>query len=308
MVKLKNKSKFIIDELVVNGLEGRMLRHPSRSRKYKDEILLIYGHHASLERMLGLAEVLARYGNVTMPDLPGFGGMDSFDKIGERPSIDRLADYLASFIKMRYKRKKVRIIGMSFGFVVVVRMLQKYPDLVKKTDELVSMAGFVHKDDFKIKARNKLALKILTTCGSPKISAFLVRHMVLRKSIINATYNIVAETHSKLIDATPKQKRERIDFEVKLWQMNDVRTAMITGKEMLKLDLCSQRLPMSVHHIFVKSDRYFENDMVEQHLNVIFDDVSTAESKLKDHAPTVAATAKDAAPFIPSKTRKLLAN
>ena len=47
-------------------------------------ILLIYGHHAMLERWWGLVENLNLYGTVTMPDMPGFGGMDSFSKIGQK--------------------------------------------------------------------------------------------------------------------------------------------------------------------------------------------------------------------------------
>ena len=39
--------------------------------------------------------------------LPGLGGMDSFYSIGLKPSLDNMADYVASFIKLSYKRKKV---------------------------------------------------------------------------------------------------------------------------------------------------------------------------------------------------------
>jgi pimeloyl-ACP methyl ester carboxylesterase len=86
-----------------------------------------------------------------MPDLPGFGAMDSFYKIGRAATLDNYADYMASFIKLRYKRKKPIIVGMSFGFIVVTRMLQRCPDLVKKVEMLVSFAGFAHKDDFTFK-------------------------------------------------------------------------------------------------------------------------------------------------------------
>ena len=122
----------------MNGLQGRMLHLPAPKGRNR-EILLVYGHHSSLERWWGLAQVLNRYGAVTMPDLPGFGGMDSLYKIDKKPTIDNLADYLAAFVKMRYKRRRVTIIGMSFGFVVVTRMLQRFPELVKKVDVLTSL-------------------------------------------------------------------------------------------------------------------------------------------------------------------------
>ena len=88
----------------INGLKGRMLKVPA-SAKMKREIIFVYGHHASLERVYGFAEFLRRYGNVLVPDLPGFGGMDSYYKIHEKPTLDNLADYLASIVKLRARRE-----------------------------------------------------------------------------------------------------------------------------------------------------------------------------------------------------------
>ena len=118
----------------MNGLNGRMLRLPSQNAKYKREMLLIYGHHSSIERMKGFVDILSHYGNITVPDLPGFGGMEPFYKIGEKPTIENYADYLAAFVKLRFKRKKFVLIGMSFSVPIYVRMLQKYPELVKNVD------------------------------------------------------------------------------------------------------------------------------------------------------------------------------
>src|ERR1700730_17200494 len=143
---LQSPADYIVP-LNMNGLEGRMLRVPA-SGKREREILLIYGHHAMLERWWSLVENLNEYGAVTMPDLPGFGGMASFAKIKKKPTIDNYADYLAAFIKLRFRRKRFTIVAISYGFVIVTRMLQKYPELVKRVDILVSLVGFVHKDDF----------------------------------------------------------------------------------------------------------------------------------------------------------------
>ena len=65
-----------IQPLNMNGLTGRMLRAPATRKNAKREMLLLYGHHALLERWWGLVENLQEFGAVTMPDLPGFGGMD----------------------------------------------------------------------------------------------------------------------------------------------------------------------------------------------------------------------------------------
>ncbi len=135
-----------IQPLNMNGLTGRMLYMPAPKNK-KRHILLIYGHHSSLERMYGVAEDLNQYGSITMPDLPGFGGMDAFYKAGLKPTLDNFADYLAAFIKLRFKDKKITIAGMSFGFVIATRMLQKYPKLTTKVDLMISVVGFCHHDD-----------------------------------------------------------------------------------------------------------------------------------------------------------------
>src|SRR5436190_14586191 len=95
----KDSADFILP-LHINGLSGRMLRAKSTTGSQR-EILLIYGHHAMLERWWSLVQNMRKYGNITMPDMPGFGGMDSFYTIGIRPSIDAYADYLAAFIKLR---------------------------------------------------------------------------------------------------------------------------------------------------------------------------------------------------------------
>jgi pimeloyl-ACP methyl ester carboxylesterase len=117
-----------IEPLHINGMRGRMLHLPAKN-KNKREILVIYGHHSLLERWWGLVQNFNDFGGVTMPDLPGFGGMESFHKIGKQATLDNYADYMAAFIKLRYRRKKVSIVGISFGFLVATRMLQRYPEL-----------------------------------------------------------------------------------------------------------------------------------------------------------------------------------
>jgi pimeloyl-ACP methyl ester carboxylesterase len=296
-----------IEELYMNGLRGRMLRLPARGSK-KREILLVYGHHASIERMFGLAEDLNRYGAITLPDLPGFGGMEPFYKIGEKPSLDNMADYLAAFVKLRYKRRRVTIMGMSYGFLVVTRMLQRYPELVRKVDMVVSIVGFVHHEDFKFKRSNYLALRVMASLFSRRIPAMLVRHLVLRRSMIKAAYYLVADRHSKLKDADKMERRKRIEFEIGLWHSNDVRTYMETSTSMLTVDLCDKRVDAHVYHIAVDNDRYFDNNIVEQHMNVIYSEVTVIRSVMPAHAPTVVADAKAAAPFVPPKVRRILSS
>lgn len=306
--KSNNRLNSHIEQLNMNGLRGRILRLPPKRKKQNKQILLVYGHHASIERMIGFAEELNKYGAVTLPDLPGFGGMQSLYRIGERPTIDALADYLASLVKMQYKNRRYTIVAMSFGFVVVSRMLQKYPDLAKKVDLVISIAGFVHHEDFKMKTSTKLLLKTCAKVNTFRIPALLSRYILLSKPVIYLSYLLVSDSNVKMKEASSAERMKRIRFEVELWQSNEVRTYAYTGLEMLKVNLCNTRKQISlpVTHVKVPDDRYFDNRIVEQHLNIVYEDVQVLETKLKGHAPTVIASAKEAAPFIPRKIRSLL--
>lgn len=300
----KNVADYIAP-LNMNGMQGRMLRmQPPKNRSR--EILLIYGHHSSLERWFGLAEVLNKYGAVTMPDLPGFGGMDSFYKIGQRPSLDNLADYLASFIKMRYKNRRVTIVGMSFGFVVATRMLQRCPDLVKKVDLMVSIVGFAHHDDFTFKKSRYLTYLYGTRIlGLPLLSNFF-RGVALNPTILRTFYGKTPNAKRKFADLSPEDFKRMMEVEVGLWRDNDVRTYMYTTKEFLKFNNCTVKINLPVWHVGVKEDHFFDNHLVEQHMRVIFDDFHGMTINMTKHAPTVIADAKDAAPFVPLALRREL--
>src|SRR5882762_5267934 len=179
-------AKFLMS-LNMNGMQGRMVHVPAPKGKTR-EILYVYGHHSSLERWWGLVQELNKYGAVTMPDLPGFGGMDTFFKIGQKPTLDAYADYLAAFIKLRYKNKKVTIAGLSFGFLVATRMLQRNPELIKKVDVLVSVVGFTHRDDFTFGKPRYMFYRYTAAFFSHRIPAIFFRNVILASPLIRAFY------------------------------------------------------------------------------------------------------------------------
>ena len=295
-----------IAPLYMNGLQGRMLRLPAPEGK-KREILFVYGHHSTLERWWGIAQDLNQYGTLTMPDLPGFGGMESFYKINEKPTIDNFADYLAAFVKLRYARKRLTIAGMSFGFVVATRMLQRYPDLAKKVDLLVSVAGFSHHDDFKFSRRQMMLYRTLSSSLQPHAAAVAFRNICLHPLVIRTLYSKTPNAKHKFADLDAVTHKRMADFEVKLWHDNDVRTHWFTSHAMLSLDNCRKQVALPVWHINVQADQYFDKHNVEQHMRVIFSDFHQVTSKLTAHAPSVIADAQTAAPLIPSKIRRMLA-
>lgn len=299
--------KKYISVLRINKMRGRMLRLPSTGNS-KKEILLLYGHHASIERMSGISQNLSQYGNVTLPDLPGFGGMDSFYSIGLKPTTENYADYLAAFIKLRFKQKRITIMAMSFAFPVVTKMFQKYPDIAKKVDVLVSSVGFVHHDDFRLPAWQQYGLRIMGTVFSNKPLATLFRYTCLQGWTIRTTYKLVRASHSKMHDADDKEFKARIDAEVKLWQINDVQTRMKTMADMFKLDVCDKRVKLVVNHVSVEHDRYFDNKIVEQHMRVVYSDFVDMPTTVPGHMPSIVATSEDADPFVPDTLKKLLSS
>lgn len=294
-----------LSPLSINGMNGRMMHMPAPKNKRR-EILLVYGHHASLERMFGMAKALNRYGSVTTPDMPGFGGMDSFYKIGKKPDLDNLAAYLAAFIKMRYKKRPITIIAVSLGVAVVTRMLQKYPDMTKQVELLVSGAGFIHQEDLKFPGRKKARLARTGWILSQPPASLLAKAW-LRAPIIRRMYK--DDTKATSSDETPERRRYRIEFEVWLWKNNDVRTHFYTIYQMLTMNLCDKKIDLPIHQIAVDADQYLDNHLIEQHMRVVFSDfiaLPLPHTKAKAHAPTIMATAKEAGAFIPPKLRAIL--
>lgn len=301
----KNPADYI-KPLNMNGLHGRMLYMPPPPKK-KREILFVYGHHSSLERWWGLIQDLNQYGAITVPDLPGFGGMDSFYKIGEKPTLDKFADYLAAFVKLKYRRKKVTITGLSFGFIVVTRMLQRHPELVKRVDLLVSVVGFAHKDDFSFSKGRMLMYKTGAKLFSYRLPALFFKNVCLNPITLRLAYAKTHNAKKKFEGMTKEEVAAVMDFEIYLWNCNDVRTWLVTSLEMFRLDNCKKQINLPLWHISVKADRYFDNQIVEQHMRVIFDKFHEVPSTMGTHAPSIIADPQEAAPIIPRKIRRLLA-
>jgi pimeloyl-ACP methyl ester carboxylesterase len=306
MSNILNDPADYIQPLSINGLEGRMLRVPAPAKKNR-EILLVYGHHAKLERWWGLVENLHEYGAVTMPDLPGFGGMDSFYRIRRRPDIDAYADYLAAFVKLRYRRKRVTIVAISFGFLVTTRMLQRYPELTKKVDLLVSIVGFMHRDDFLFKPRTRRNYARATRLFATRPVALAIRYCALNTFVIKNIYKRLPFGKKRYIEVGPDAFGAMIKFDTELWQANDVRTHWLTTSEFLKLDNCDRQVNLPVWHVATEGDHYFDNHIVEQHMRIVFKDYHLAVASSKAHTPPVIADKAQMSVLLPAKLRRVLA-
>ena len=303
MAKTAKSAADYILPLYMSGLSGRMLYMPSQKKKGRD-ILFVYGQHSSLERWWGIAQVLNDYGAVTMPDLPGFGGMTSLYKIGGKPDIDSLADYLAAYFKWRYKNKKrVTIVGMSLGLLITTRMLQRYPQLAKKVDLVVSVVGFTHNEDFVYSRRRKLLFRFTCRLLAQRVFGWMHRNLMIRRRILTRFYR----NHEKYTGKENEEFRKTIDAEIILWRINDFRTQMISNVEMLKVDLTKQRIDLPIIHVSPKHDRYFNHVRVEEHLRRIYKDYKVFATDNPNHAPTIMADKDEAKVFIPPGLRRIMA-
>ncbi len=300
-----NPDDYIVP-LNMNGLQGRMMRLPAKNTKNR-EILLVYGHHALIERWWGLIQNLNEYGSVTVPDMPGFGGMDSFGKIGREPTIDNFADYLAAFIKMRYKRRRITIVGISFGFVVATRMLQKYPELAKKVDILVSIVGFMHRDDFTFKPAHRAIMRRATRLLATRPIAFIIRYCFLNRFVIAKLYTKLPNGKRRLLEMDPEEFRLMVEFDLRLWQSNDVRTHWHTTSEFLNIDNCRTQIDLPVWHVASRDDPYLNNPVVKEHMLVAFTECHQALFSARGHTPGLLADKKELAVLLPRKLRQALA-
>ena len=295
-----------IRPLEMNGLTGRMLYMLAPKNK-KRNLLLIYGHHSSLERMYGIAEDFNQYGEVTMPDLPGMGGMDSFYSIGMKPTLDNMADYLAAFIKLRYKNKKVTVIGMSLGFIIATRMLQKYPSLTKKVDLLVSVVGFCHHDDLTFSRPRYWFYRTFSAFFATRSTAAFFRNVCLSPVILRLVYAKLHNAKNKFTNLSEADKKRAMEFEIYLWRCNDVRTYMKMGTTILTFDNCTRQINLPVEHISIGKDQYVNNAYVEQHMRVVFSDFNEHRAVMDNHAPSIIADKQAAMHLTPKSIRTLLA-
>lgn len=295
-----------IQPLVVGGLKGRVLQLPP-PKGHDREILFIYGQHSTIERWRGLSLVFNEFGGLTMPDIPGFGGMDTLYSVGKKPTMDNLADYLADFIRLRYKSNQhLNIAAMSIGFAMTTRMLQRHPDIAKRVDMLVSIVGFSHGADF-VFSRRRLALyRAGSKVFSTRFGAWFFVNVFLQPAWLRVAYKHARNGKEKFADKTKSEQAATMEMEIALWHQNDLRTQMFTNLQMFDLDNTRIKLPLPVWHVNVEADRYFKAESVEAHYRMIFTDYQAVRSNVENHAPSVIADRKTAEPYLPPEIRRQL--
>ena len=107
-------------------------------------------------------------------------------------------------------------------------------------------------------------------------------------------------------DAAKDEQNRRIAFEVYLWKCNDARTYFATSHSFLLVNLTSDAVQHSLHHVNVAEDQYFDTDIVNSNLMKIYNPLKTYTAVLPNHAPTVISDEAEAALLIPAKLKRIL--
>jgi pimeloyl-ACP methyl ester carboxylesterase len=197
-------------------------------------------------------------------------------------------------------------VGLSFGFLVATRMLQRYPELTKKVDFFVSAVGFSHYEDFVFSKPRLTAYRLTSKLFTVRPLALFFRYTALDPAMLRLAYKRTFNAKKKFAGADADLSKRLMDMEIVLWHCNDVRTHMYTTHEMLTVDNCQKQVDLPVWHVSAGTDQYFNPHMVEQHMRVIFTDFYEARNKSPLHAPSVVADIKESASFIPYKLRRAL--
>jgi pimeloyl-ACP methyl ester carboxylesterase len=312
-IKLKGRMVEIPEESLtpirIGGLRGRLLRLPSRGTKSRD-ILLIYGLHSSLERMYSTALFHSRYGNVWAPDLPGFGGMDSFYTIGREPDLESYADYLYTFMRT-YKldeKKELRVVAMSFGFIAFTRMLQKYPQMRRNIRFVISFVGFGRAADFTFFLLRNPFSRIAIKLGATRSAGWTLKNLVFKKPILRAMFGFLRLFNPKYQIRDKQQRRDSTDMELDLWTKNDARTKFYTWDLLTDFDLTRNQEPLDIklYDIATPNDQYVDRKVVDKTLAKLYADSTTYIMDMKLHAPSVIGDEEEVADFYPAQVKKAL--
>ncbi len=227
----------------MNGLSGRMLTLPKPNKRSRS-VLLVYGLGSSLERVYPVAKTLNKSAAVIVPDLPGFGGMDGMHKIGMQPSLNNLADYIAALVKLQFPRQRFVIAGLDFGFAVVDRLLRNYPDIAKRVDLVISLAGTTDWRELQMPRSRVYGQRIVSTVLTRQLPSGL-------------TQGIAVAARPRLRRATP-----------------DLRTYLRVKHSLLHLKHNGQALKLPVYYFPGSDCLPVDQTRVIEHLKEMYRDVS----------------------------------
>jgi pimeloyl-ACP methyl ester carboxylesterase len=294
----------MITPLEVRGLRGRMMVHPSRRADGGGRtIIFVYGIHASLERFYGVIHFFARFGRVMVPDLPGFGGMEPFYKVGQSPSLDGYGDYLAKFIEQEAPEGELTLVGLSYGFMVITRMLQRHAELHGRVRMILSVMGLALGRDLALKPVVRWLGIAMFAAGKRQPLAELAQFVMTRPWVLKLSYGA---NHPKMQALAPEERPDFIAFEAFLWRCNDMRTYCSCLEELFRLHDTGARVPLEVQHIDTANDHWLNVRTTERDIRAQYADLTVHHSNLRHHGGTAYTDETEPEVMIPATVQALL--
>jgi pimeloyl-ACP methyl ester carboxylesterase len=303
---MQNKAKSEFDKYIkplnVNGLTGRMLSLPSRDSS-RNNFLLIYDVFDSLENMNDLAILLNKFGSVSCIDLPGMGGMRAFNILREKPTLDIFADYLAAIVKLRFRRKRITIVGIGYGFVIATKMLQRNPEIIKKVNLVISLDGYARYDDFELSSLRRKLLSTAYWIGSYGPFSALAKISFFNSNARRLRYKLL-KNDAFYKQLTPENQIRYLNSKLLASKRINLRTYFRTKFEILTLDNCHVHINTPIWHVSLSDDKK-NQDVIIQHLQVIYSNYYSSNVKV-DHHILIMLNSQISGRLVPPRLRRLL--
>lgn len=245
-------------------------------------VVLVYGHHSTLERWLPLARELTRFGCVWIPDLPGFGGMD------EEPdscNLDMYADHLAEFVSAVVGGGPLLLCGGSFGFVVIKEAVGRHRNLAMSSLGVVSVGGFVAGSSLKLKTWQKICIKVFARATRHRFVALSARALLLTypaARLVDLTFGLTR----KRAGADRKRSAALCAADLALWRANSIATHWATLESMLGLRR-ARTLDLPCVHIQNPADPYISYSANVLALGRVFADLYVSAPEWVGHMPAL---------------------
>lgn len=293
---------------IYKGLKGRYLHMPAVNKEAKRTFVLLYGQHATLERIEPIIGALTEFGDVYAVDNPGFGGMESAYKIGEYPSLKFYAGHLKYFLDTVVPEdRSVTLLGVSFGFQIITETLKEYPKLLPRIEQAISFVGFVSHADFHLPLSYKLPL--IDFIGNISKSWFgsKVVELFLHDWIITSIYRLSKPIQAKVKTMKSSEVKKYASEQAWLWRVNDIRTHSVTAIDFIKRnDLTGYRINVSALHVGVPKDHLLDNGLVVKELAEIYKPFENYNLHLANHAPLDLDSREKVLDLLPEELRSKL--
>ena len=300
MKKLKPPISVTADKVTTfryGKLKGKIAYYKGTA-KNKQRIVLLGGVHSSHERTDPFSSYLKRYGDVYAIDVPGFGEMGSFTKIGKDISYDSYGEFLYTVLKTQKLTKDVMIFTVSIGGQFVTRMLQMYPETHQWISKVIGFVTFGSSKDFNIKQPKWTYFNLLVRTASYRPVAWVMEKTFFSRVGIWLFVNISAQFRPKVKSADPELYKKRIKMELYLWNSNDHHTHAATARMMFDTDLrkfSDELIPVPMHNVVTAEDQYVDNKEVKKTMRDLYSDYNHYEIEQDVHMPSLIANDEEVA-------------